>query len=132
MATNTSMITTSQNQNNQQSQSIANTTYINPYAYSGNQLGNQIQTSNLIEEFFFIYDEDNKLINLLKDEFSDLKFFNYGSIVYMQKETEGEQGGFPHVSELLENYEKIYSKTCYKGNLILKLTKCNLKFFFLL
>jgi len=92
--------------------------------YNSNQHANANQTSNLLEEFFYIYEEDNKLLNLLKDEFSDLKFFNYGSIVYLQKENDEEQGGFPHVSELLENYEKIYSKTCYKGNLILRLTKC--------
>jgi hypothetical protein len=128
MATNTSTIKTNTTLNNNPNQSNQEASYVNPYAYSGGQLGNQAHTSNLIDEFFFIYDEDNKLIDLLKDEFSDLKFFNYGSIVYFQMETEGDQGGFPHVSELLENYEKIYSKTCYKGNLIMRLTKCKKNF----
>jgi len=112
MATNISTITTNTTLNNNPNQSNQDANHVNPYAYSGGQLGNQTHTSNLIDDFFFIYDEDNKLIDLLKDEFSDLKFFNYGSIVYFKKETEGDQGGFPHVSELLENYEKIYSKTC--------------------
>lgn len=104
---------------------VANASYSYMNSSNANNPYIQSHTTNLIEEFFFIYDEDNKLINLLKDEFSDLKFFNYGSIVYLQKENEGESADFPHVSELLENYEKIYSKTCFKGNLILRLTKCN-------
>ena len=103
-----------QNINNQNISNINNTNTTN---------------TNLIEEFFFIYDEDNKLINFIKEEFSDLKFFNYGSIIYFQKENEEENSTFPHVSELLENYEKIYSQTCYKEHFILRLTKC--KIFFL-
>ena len=121
----TSTITNTVNNQNYNQSSNQNTQNVNSYNLnSGMQPNNQTQTSNLLEEFFFIYDEDNKLINLLKEEFTDLKFFNYGSIVYLQKENDDETGNFPHVSELLENYEKIYSKTCYKGNLILRLKKC--------
>jgi hypothetical protein len=77
---------------------------------------------NLIDEFFNLADEDSKLINLLKDDFIDFKFFNYGSLVYIQNDED--MNSFPHISDLLENYEKIYSKTCYKDYLVLRLTKC--------
>lgn len=78
--------------------------------------------SNLIEEFFNISEEENKIINSIKDEFTDMNYFNYGSIVYLQNDED--INSFPHTSELLENYEKIFSQTCYKDNLILRLTKC--------
>jgi hypothetical protein len=77
---------------------------------------------NLIDEFFNHADEDSRLINLLKDEFTDFKFFNYGSLVYFQNDED--MNSFPHISDLLENYEKIYSQTCYKDYLVLRLTKC--------
>jgi hypothetical protein len=99
---------------------------------------NLSNTTNLIEEFFNISEEDQKLINFLKEEFQSYKFFSYGSIVYIQKEDEDEEmkeeesinfnnnenSEFPHVTELLENYEKIYSKACYLNHLVLRLTKC--------
>ena len=82
-------------------------------------------TVNLIKEFLNLSEEDVKLVNFLKEEFStNYKFFSYGSIVYIQKEDENlindlpnqdvdndtTISEFPHVTELLENYEKIYSK----------------------
>ena len=115
------------NQNNNNNSNLNNT---NTNVNTNNNI-NSNTNINLIEEFFYIYDEDNKLINILKEEFSDLKFFNYGSIIYFQKETEEETSYFPHVSELLENYEKIYSQTCYKDHLILRLTKCKKIFMYI-
>src|SRR5690242_4322865 len=76
---------------------------------------------NLIEEFFNSTEDELKLINLVKEEFKDFKFFNYGSLIYFQNEED--VNTFPHISELLENYEKIYSETCYRNHLILRLTK---------
>ena len=31
---------------------------------------------------------------------------------------------FPHISELLEDYEKILSKSCYTSEIVLRSTKC--------
>jgi hypothetical protein len=81
----------------------------------------------LIEEFFNMSDDEQKIINAIKDEFTDYKFFNYGSLVYMQNESDIDS--FPHVSELLENYEKIYATVCYTEHLVHKMTKCNLIIF---
>lgn len=131
------------NNNNQNPQIIQKTNqqkFIQNFNYQNIASGINMQP-NLLDEFFYTYEEDIKLINLVRDEFPELKFFHYGSIIYFQKDTketnnfensrEGEDDSinlpFPHVSELLENYEKIFSKTCYKGNFILRLTKC--KFF---
>ncbi len=77
---------------------------------------------NLIEEFMNTNEEENKLINSVKDEFIDMKFFNYGAMIYLQ--IEDDINTFPHISELLENYEKIFSVNCYTGYLVLRLTKC--------
>jgi hypothetical protein len=77
---------------------------------------------NLIEEFMNISEDENKIINLLKEEFNDFKFFNYGALVYLQDADE-DLNNFPHISELLENYEKIFSATCYRGYLVLRQTK---------
>ena len=41
---------------------------------------------NMIEEFMNISDEDNKIFNLLKEEFKDLKILHYGSIMFIQNE----------------------------------------------
>jgi hypothetical protein len=78
---------------------------------------------NLIEEFFNSTEEEMKLINYIREEFKDFKFFNYGSLVYFQNDED--VNSFPHISDLLENYEKIYSESCYRNHLILRLTKCN-------
>lgn len=78
---------------------------------------------NLIEEFMNITDEENKIINSIKEEFSDFKYYNYGALIYIQ--TEEDITKYPHTSELLENYEKIFSQNCYLGNLVLRQTKCN-------
>lgn len=85
---------------------------------------------NLIEEFMNISEEEVKLISYLKDEFSDLKFFNYGALVYMQEDFDNSNNNqnlsFPHISELLQNYEKVFSANFFLGNFILRLTKCNI------
>lgn len=81
------------------------------------------QSVNLIEEFMNLSDEENNIINSLRGEFSDLKFFNYGALVYLQKEDDNDGYPFPHISELLENYEKIFSVDCYLGYLVLRQTK---------
>jgi hypothetical protein len=77
---------------------------------------------NLIEEFMNISEDELKIILSLKEEFSDMKFFNYGALVYIQEEED--INSFPHVSELLENYEKVFSTNCYLGVLVLRQTKC--------
>jgi hypothetical protein len=84
---------------------------------------------NLIEEFMNLSEEENKLINLLLEEFKDHKCFNYGALVYMQN-LDDDLSNFPHVSELLENYEKVFSTDCFKGFFVIKLTKC--KYFLIL
>ena len=61
---------------------------------------------NMIEEFMNISDEDNKIFNLLKEEFKDLKILHYGSIMFIQNEDDIEQ--FPNISELLAIYEEIF------------------------
>lgn len=77
-----------------------------------------------IEDFLNLDEEENKFIGYLKDEFiHDFTFFNYGKIIYIQQENE--INSFPHVSEILENYEKIYSMPCYTDYLVLRQTKCN-------
>ena len=76
-----------------------------------------------IEDFLNLDEEENKFIGYLKDEFiEDFTFFNYGKIIYIQQENE--INTFPHISELLENYEKIYSTPCYTGHLVLRQSKC--------
>lgn len=82
---------------------------------------------NLIEEFMNTSEEENKLINSIKDEFTDLKFFNYGALIYLQ--SGDDLTTFPHVSELLENYEKLFSVSCFTGYFVLRLTKCMLNLF---
>jgi len=78
---------------------------------------------NLIEEFMNTNEEENKLINLVRDEFIEMKFFNYGALIYLQNRDDVLT--FPHVSELLENYEKIFSVDCFTQYLVLRMTKCN-------
>lgn len=93
------------------------------YNLSTNQ--DLIIEEELIEDFMNLDDEENKLITYLKDEFqTDFTFFNYGKIVYIQQQESLEANSFPHISELLENYEKIYSTTCYTGYMVLKQRKC--------
>jgi hypothetical protein len=83
---------------------------------------------NLIEEFMNISDDESKIISALKDEFYDLKFFNYGALVYIQEDYEISNNNpnlnFPHISELLENYEKVFSANYFWGTFVLRLTKC--------
>jgi hypothetical protein len=76
----------------------------------------------LIEEFFNLSDEETKIVNYVRDEFDDLKFFNYGCLIYMQNEND--LNSFPHISELLENYEKTFAEVCYTGHLVIRMTKC--------
>lgn len=76
---------------------------------------------NMIEEFMNISDEDNKIFNLLKEEFKDLKILHYGSIMFIQNEDDIEQ--FPNISELLAIYEEIFSNLNMKSSLSLKLEK---------
>lgn len=75
-----------------------------------------------LEDFLNLDEEEHKLIEFLRDEFSDFTFFNYGKIVFMQQNED--MDSFPHISELLENYEKIYSTPCYTGFLVIKQRKC--------
>lgn len=77
---------------------------------------------NLIEEFMNISEDELKIIMSFKDEFTDMKFFNYGVLIYVQEEDD--ISSFPHVSELLENYEKVFSTNCYLGVFVLRQTKC--------
>ena len=83
---------------------------------------------NLIEEFMNVSEDEIKIISCLKDEFSELKFFNYGALIYMQEEFDvsdnNQNISFPHISELLQNYEKVYSTNYFLGNFIIRLTKC--------
>lgn len=79
-----------------------------------------------IEDFLNLDEEESKLVSLLKDEFNDFSFFNYGKIVYLQQDIDLET--FPHISELLENYEKIYSTPNFFGFLVLKQKKCKFSF----
>ena len=78
---------------------------------------------NLIEEFMNLSEEENKLNNTLQEEFKDFKTFNYGALTYIQTNDE-DISNYPHVSELLENYEKVFSANCFKGYFVLKMTKC--------
>jgi len=39
---------------------------------------------NMIEEFMNISDEDNKIFNTFKTEFSDLAVLQYGSLMYIK------------------------------------------------
>ena len=82
----------------------------------------ETQKINLNEEFLNLSEEDNKLINLLKDEFNEMKIFNYGGIIYLHNSEE--ISNFLHISELFENYEKIMSKSCYSSDLVFNNTKC--------
>lgn len=92
---------------------------INNLVHNDNDL---IHEEEQIEDFLNLDDEEIKLINFLRNEFSDFTFFNYGKIVYIQQEQD--MDSFPHISELLENYEKIYSTPCYNGFLVNKQRKC--------
>jgi len=81
---------------------------------------------NLIEEFMNNSEDEFKIISTLKEEFSDMNFFNYGALVYLQLDNDkNDIQSFPHISELLENYEKVFSANYYLGYFILRLTKCN-------
>ena len=83
-----------------------------------------IADANPTDDFLQISEEDSKLVNLLKAEFKGFRnVFFYGCIIYLYENEEVERN-FPHVSELLENYEKIYSKMAYTGDYILRNTKC--------
>lgn len=79
---------------------------------------------NLIEEFMNLSEDEIRLINAFVDEFKDYKILNYGALIYLQQMDE-DITNYPHVSELLENYEKVFSADCFKGNFVHKLTKCN-------
>jgi len=79
---------------------------------------------NLIEEFMNLSEDENKLINCFQEEFKDFKILNYGALIYLQTYDE-DISNYPHISELLENYEKIFSANCFKGYFVLKMTKCN-------
>ncbi len=90
---------------------------------------------NLIEEFMNITDDESKIISGLKEEFSDLKFFNYGALVYLQEDYDITNNNnpnlnFPHISELLQNYEKVFSANYFWGTFVLRLTKCNIYLIF--
>ena len=77
---------------------------------------------NMIEEFMNISDEDNKIFNMLKEEFKDLKILHYGSIIFIQNDEDIEH--FPNISELLQLYEEIFSNINMKSSLSLCLEKC--------
>ena len=78
---------------------------------------------NMIEEFMNISDEDNKIFNTFKAEFSDLAVLQYGSLMYIQKDKNIEN--YPNISELLQIYEEIFTNLNMKSSLSLKLEKCN-------
>ncbi len=59
-----------------------------------------------IEDFLNLDEEESKLVALLKDEFHDFSFFNYGKIVYLQQDLDLET--FPHISEILETRKNLY------------------------
>lgn len=77
---------------------------------------------NMIEEFMNISDEDNKIFNLLKEEFKDLKILHYGALMCIQNDDDIEN--FPNISELLQIYEEIFSNLNMRSSLCLKLEKC--------
>ncbi len=76
---------------------------------------------NMIEEFMNISDEDNKIFNLLKEEFKELKFLHYGSLMFIQNDLNLEN--FPNISELLQIYEEIFGNLTMKNSLNLKFEK---------
>jgi hypothetical protein len=78
---------------------------------------------NMIEEFMNISEEDNKIFNTFKNEFSDLKILHYGSLMFIQNDKNIEN--FPNISELLQIYEEIFTNLSMKSSLSLKLEKCN-------
>jgi hypothetical protein len=82
---------------------------------------------NLIEEFMNLSEEENKLINAFVDEFKDFRILNYGAMIYLQSSDE-DISNYPHISELLENYEKVFSSNCFNGNFVHKMTKCMHKY----
>ena len=55
-----------------------------------------------------------------------MKIFNYGALIYLQQDDKfvGDESNFPHISELFENYEKIFSKQCFTEYLVFRQTKC--------
>lgn len=81
---------------------------------------------NMIEEFMNISDEDNKIFNLLKEEFKDLKILHYGALMCIQNDDDIEN--FPNISELLQIYEEIFSNLNMRSSLCLKLEKCNIDY----
>ncbi len=83
-----------------------------------------IVEEELIEDFLDLDEEEAKLITYLKEDFDTYTFFNYGKIIYIQEADD--LNSFPHISELLENYEKIYSTPCFTGFLVLRQRKCKL------
>ena len=92
---------------------------------NADQMSDSGTNINLIEEFMNISEEELKMISSIKDEFTEYKFFNYGALIYIQRNDD--EIIFPHVSELLENYEKVFSTTCYLGFFVLRQTKCKIK-----
>jgi hypothetical protein len=78
---------------------------------------------NMIEEFMNISDEDNKIFNTFKTEFSDLAVLQYGSLMYIQNDKKFDN--YPNISELLQIYEEIFTNINMKSSLSLKLEKCN-------
>lgn len=76
---------------------------------------------NMIEEFMNVGDEDNKIFNLFKDEFKDLRTLQYGNLMYIQNEMSIEK--IPNISELLQIYEEIFSHVSMKTAFSLNVEK---------
>ena len=84
---------------------------------SNEELENLI-VQNMIEQFTNLSDEDNKIFNLIKQEFTDLKILGYGSLLFLQTDQRIEY--FPHISELLQIYEEVFGNKDSKSCLILR------------
>ena len=76
---------------------------------------------NMIEDFMNLSDEDNKIFNLIKDTYKDLKVLNYGNLLYIQDNLSYD--AVPHISELLGIYEEIFSNKDSTSCIVLNQTK---------
>ena len=73
---------------------------------------------SMIEQFMNLSEEDNRIFNYIKQEFKDMKTLTYGSLLFIQTEKNIEN--FPHISELLQIYEKVFGNKDCKSCFVLR------------
>ena len=73
---------------------------------------------SMIEQFMNLSEEDNRIFNYIKQEFTDLKILTYGSLLFMQSDQNIEN--FPHISELLQIYEEVFANKDCKSCFVLR------------